>query len=81
VTSEQYTLGERLFRAVLMAFIGAGVGLLLALLLVRRGWIEWNPLPSFTIVGAGLGGAFGFWLSDYAWKRVLRIVMPFSNWP
>jgi hypothetical protein len=81
---DQFTFAERIFRGAVMAFPGAAVGLIAGLVWARRTW----PAPEDTslivpliLVGAGVGVVSGFCLSDYAWKRVLRILLPLSKWP
>jgi hypothetical protein len=65
-----------------MALVGTGAAALVALLLIRYGWVtNWNPLPAFSAIGAAVGAGAGFWFSDYKWKRLRGMVLPFSNWP
>ena len=82
MSNDTYSFGQRILRALFMALVGGAVGLLLALVLIRSGWIRnWNPILLFASVGTALGALTGFWFSDYAWKRALRVLLPFSNWP
>ncbi len=82
MSNDTYSFGQRVFRAFFMALVGGAVGLLLALVLIRSGWIRnWNPISLFASVGTGLGALTGFLFNDFAWKRALRLLLPFSNWP
>ena len=45
MSNDTYSFGQRIFRALFTALVGGAVGLLLALVLIRSGWIRnWNPI-------------------------------------
>ena len=65
MSNNTYSFGQRIFRALFTALVGGAVGLLLALVLIRSGWIRnWNPILLFASVGTALGALTGFWFSD-----------------
>jgi len=83
VSPEPIGIRNRLLRMIFVGVLGAGLGFIVGLSLATRLWFVNgpNPLLLATLVGAALGTVSGFLFSDYQWKRVLRVMLPFSRWP
>ncbi len=75
-TNHQLSITHRLFRGLVMAFVGGALALLIALRCAFFAyWSEKIRIPLFIVVRAAVGGGLGFVLTDYGWKRILRVLL------
>lgn len=68
------TIRDRLFRAAIVAAVGAGAGFVLMLSIDtwQRASAEKSYLLEATLMGAAVGAVMGFLLADADWLHLLR---------